>query len=71
MFNSIEEINEYIEWEAVLIVDEPECCCMCHEPLKDEAGWDQYYLIEDFTFDKFCSENCVRQYLIENNLKRE
>jgi hypothetical protein len=44
---------------------------MCHEPLKDEAGWDQYYLIEDFTFDKFCSENCVRQYLIENNLKGE
>lgn len=71
MFNSIEEINEYIEWEAVLIIDEPECCCMCNEPLKDEAGWDQYYLIEDFTFDKFCSENCVRQYLIENNLKGE
>ena len=67
----MEELNEFIEWEAILIIDEPECCHICGEPLKDDMGWDQYYLAEDYTCDKFCSEECLRKFLIENYLEEE
>lgn len=70
-FKNMQELNEYIEWEAVLIVDEPECCYVCNEPLKDEAGWDQYYLAEDYIYEKFCSEECLRKFLVENYLEGE
>ena len=70
-FKNIQELNEYIEWEAMLIVYEPEYCHICNEPLKSKAGWDQYYLAEDYTHEKFCSEECLRQYLIGNFLEEE
>ena len=71
-FKNMQELNEYIEWEAILIVDEPEYCHICNEPLKDEVGWDQYYLAEDYSYEKkFCSEECLRQFLVENYLEEE
>lgn len=69
MFKNIEEIEEYIEWETTLIVEEPERCCVCGRELLDEAGWNQYYLAEDYCDGKFCSEQCIKDYLIAYHLE--
>lgn len=64
MFKNIEELREYVEEECVLIVNEPDCCHLCGGILKDDYGYDQYYLCEDFPDEKFCSEECLVEYLI-------
>ena len=71
MFKNIDELRKYIEWECPLIVNEPEVCFACGEILRDMEGYDQYYLCEEFTLGKFCSEKCIEDYLIEQGYLEE
>ena len=71
MFKTMNELKQYIEWECPLIVNEPERCCVCEKVLKDSEGYEQYYLCEEFTLDKFCSEKCIENYLIEQGYLEE
>ena len=64
MYKSREELEQYVDEECYIIVNEPESCHMCGELLVDNEGYDTYYLCEEYPDIKFCSKECIVEYLI-------
>lgn len=64
MFKSREELERHVSEEYFHVSQEPEKCYICGKYLVDQEGYIEYYGYEDYYDQKFCSENCIVDYLI-------
>lgn len=63
-FKTMEELEAYIEETSGGHVIEPLRCCVCGEYLVDSEGWTEYMTQEDYPDAEFCSEHCIKEFLI-------
>ena len=73
VFKSIEEIEEYVEWECSIIAHDIDGCYMCGKTFTpSKFGIIDYHLCDEYAPDeKFCSANCIQEYLIDKYLVEE
>lgn len=65
MFKNMKELEEYIEYECNRITAEPERCYICGKFMVDKQGYTDYILVDEYApDDKFCSEECAKEFLI-------
>ena len=64
MFKNIEELRQYVEEECYIVAREPDRCYVCGNFLVDGEGYTHYHMCEDYPDEKFCSEECIVEYLI-------
>jgi hypothetical protein len=63
-FKTMEELEDYMEETIVSDIAEPDRCHMCGDALHDEEGYLSYYTQEDFYDLLFCSEDCIKEFLL-------
>lgn len=63
-FKTMEELEDYMEETVGHTVSEPERCHMCGDAMLDEDGYLDYYTQEDYYDLMFCSEHCVKEFLL-------
>ena len=63
-FKTMEELEAYMEETVGSHIAEPERCHMCGDAMLDEEGYLSYYTQEDYYDLMFCSEHCVKEFLL-------
>lgn len=71
MYKNREELERHVSEEYVSVCREPERCCVCNDFLVDAEGYTCFYMWEDYPDEKFCSEECIVEYLISMGYLKE
>lgn len=66
MFKTIKELRECIEEQSKNVSIQHQECGYCGGSLIDSCGCEEYFELQKYAPDeKFCSEHCLEQFLIE------
>lgn len=64
-FKDMEDLDNYIDENCGTVSAEPEQCYICGNYLVDSSLYSSYYVCDEYApDDKFCSTDCIKEFLI-------